>query len=81
MIQLGTSRVRQVDGEELDEENVIIHSTHLTSKAVVLQLGLVLLSYLTMLLGAKKCFRKHALRMVLPNTFGPSSSGLRLCPS
>jgi hypothetical protein len=37
MIQLGPSRVSQVDGEELDDENVIVHPTHLTSKAVVLQ--------------------------------------------
>jgi hypothetical protein len=37
MIQLGPSRVTQVDGEELDDENVIIHPTCLTSKVVVLQ--------------------------------------------
>jgi hypothetical protein len=35
-------------------------------------MGLVLLSYLKMLPGARKC---------LPNAFGPSPSGLRLHPS
>jgi hypothetical protein len=37
MIQPSPSRVGQVDGEELDDEKVIVRPTHLATKPVVLQ--------------------------------------------
>jgi hypothetical protein len=37
MIQPGPSGVGQVDGEELDDEKVIVRPTHLATKPVVLQ--------------------------------------------
>jgi hypothetical protein len=36
MVEPGPGRVSQVDGEELDDEKVIIGPAHLASKAVVL---------------------------------------------
>jgi hypothetical protein len=37
MIQSGPGGIGQVDGKELDDEEIIICSTHSTPKAVVLQ--------------------------------------------
>jgi hypothetical protein len=37
MIQLGPSRISQVDLEELDHEEVIIHSARFTREAVILK--------------------------------------------
>jgi hypothetical protein len=37
VVQLGTSRVSEVNGEELDDEHVIIHPAHPTHEAVVFQ--------------------------------------------
>jgi hypothetical protein len=37
MIQLGPSRIHQVDRQELDDEEVIVHSARFAHEAIILQ--------------------------------------------
>jgi hypothetical protein len=79
MTESGPGRVGQVNGEEIDDEKVVVGPAHLACKAVVLQpdAEVSLTVVLNDVARHSKCFLRC---MMLPNAFGPGSLGMRLHP-
>jgi hypothetical protein len=83
IIQPGPGGILQVYREELDDEEVIVHSVHFAREAVILQpdTGVGFAVVLDDVAWRSKCFGKRASCTALPNAFGSGPSGLRLRPS
>jgi hypothetical protein len=83
VVQPGPTHVGLVNGEELDEEQVVDYPTRPTHEAVVFQANarICFAVILDDVFGARKHFGKHVSHTWLLNALAPSPSGLKLHPS
>jgi hypothetical protein len=82
VIEPSSGRVDQVDGEEMDDEKVIVHPTHPTREAVVLQpdIGIGLAVILDDVVGRTKTPREARITYVAPECFGSWPLGAKATP-
>jgi hypothetical protein len=82
VIEPSSERVGQVDVEEMDDEEVIVHPTHPTREAVVLQpdIGIGLAVILDDVVGRTKTPREARIAYVAPECFRSWPLGAKAAP-